>query len=276
MGKIKLIAVDMDGTLLNDKKEKPADFVPWVKAHPQICTVIASGRQYETLRRDFRELENDLYFLADNGSFVFYRGQMLHADGIEKHLLHELLRYLDTLQDVYPILCGAKSAYVRPSNEVVMENAEMYYQKLIVTENLDACIEEDLITKVACFYDKDYAGERASDFAALDPQMEAVVSGENWIDLLHKGTNKGSAIKRLQEKLNIRPEECMAFGDYLNDSAMLAACEESYAMANAHPDIIKLAKHLAPSNEEEGVMQILRKMDEGRQGKRPGITVWGA
>ena len=262
MGKIKLVAVDMDGTLLNDKKEKPADFVPWVKAHPDICTVIASGRQYETLRRDFIELENDLYFLADNGSFVFYRGQMLHTDEIEKHLLHELLRYLDTLNDVHPILCGAKSAYVRPANAYVMENADMYYKKLIVTEDLDSCIEEDMIPKVACFYDKDYAGDRASDFAALDPSMEAVVSGESWIDVLHAGMNKGAGIKALQEKLNIRSEECMAFGDYLNDYAMLAACGESYAMANAHPDIIRLAKHLAPSNEEEGVMQILRRMDD--------------
>ena len=46
---IKLVAVDMDGTLLNSKKEMPEEFIPWVKSHPEIKTVIASGRQYYTL-----------------------------------------------------------------------------------------------------------------------------------------------------------------------------------------------------------------------------------
>ena len=43
---IKLVALDMDGTLLNSKKEKPAEFIPWVEKHPEMKVVIASGRQY--------------------------------------------------------------------------------------------------------------------------------------------------------------------------------------------------------------------------------------
>lgn len=50
---IKLVALDMDGTLLNSKKEKPAEFIPWVEKHPEIKVVIASGRQYYTLEKDF-------------------------------------------------------------------------------------------------------------------------------------------------------------------------------------------------------------------------------
>lgn len=53
---IRLVACDMDGTLLNDAKEKPADFIPWVVAHPDIRVVIASGRQYATLCADFEEI----------------------------------------------------------------------------------------------------------------------------------------------------------------------------------------------------------------------------
>ena len=49
MKNIKLTAFDMDGTLLNDRKELPPDFPAWVKNHPQIRKVIASGRQYYTL-----------------------------------------------------------------------------------------------------------------------------------------------------------------------------------------------------------------------------------
>ena len=51
---IKLVAVDMDGTLLSSANEVPEDFIPWVRSHPDIRTVIASGRQYFTLEHDFR------------------------------------------------------------------------------------------------------------------------------------------------------------------------------------------------------------------------------
>ena len=77
---------------------------------------------------------------------------------------------------------------------------------------------------------------------------------------MHVGITKGAGIRALQKQLNILPEECMAFGDYMNDYDMLTACDESYAMENAHPDLKKIAKHIAPSNEEEGVMQVLRQL----------------
>ena len=62
---IKLVAVDMDGTLLNSKKEMPEEFIPWVKSHPEIKTVIASGRQYYTLERDFLPIRDNLAFIAE-------------------------------------------------------------------------------------------------------------------------------------------------------------------------------------------------------------------
>ena len=78
MTDIKLIATDMDGTLLNNRKQLPPDFIPWVKAHPQLLTVIASGRQYYTLYRDFREIGDQLVFIADNGGFIFEKGRMIY------------------------------------------------------------------------------------------------------------------------------------------------------------------------------------------------------
>ena len=56
MMNIKLVAVDMDGTLLDSKKRLPEDFIPWVKSHPQVKVAIASGRQYYTLERMFHEI----------------------------------------------------------------------------------------------------------------------------------------------------------------------------------------------------------------------------
>ncbi len=260
MSDIKLVAVDMDGTLLNNKKEMPGDFIPWVKAHPEICVVIASGRQYETLRQDFIEVENDLYFLADNGSFVYHNNELLYADQMDKTVVHELLRKIDTLYAVTPILCGAKSAYMRPASDSAAANAAMYYKKLIKTEDLYGCIDGDVIPKIACFYEHGDAADRFCEFEGIDDDTVPVLSGDSWIDILHKGINKGTGVRILQEKLGIRPGESMAFGDYMNDYDLLLTCEESYAMENGHPQLKEIAKHIAPSNEEEGVMQVLRRI----------------
>ena len=73
------------------------------------------------------------------------------------------------------------------------------------------------------------------------------------------GVNKGEALRGVQRMLGIRPEECMAFGDYLNDCELLDAVGESYAMENAHPALKRIAKYIAPSNDEDGVMRVLRE-----------------
>ena len=63
----------------------------------------------------------------------------------------------------------------------------------------------------------------------------------------------------IQQKLGISPEECMAFGDYLNDCELLQAVGESYAMENAHPALKKLARYIAPGNDDNGVMRVVRE-----------------
>ena len=76
--------------------------------------------------------------------------------------------------------------------------------------------------------------------------------------------NKGVAVQQVQQYLQIKPEECAAFGDYLNDAEMLEAVDYSFAMDNAHPDIKKLARFSTGSNAEAGVLRgIQRLMDKG-------------
>lgn len=81
---IKLIALDMDGTLLDSKKRLPPDFMDWVKRHPDIKTVIASGRQYDTLARDFAAVRDQLLFVAENGGFVFEKGEIIYSNEMQK------------------------------------------------------------------------------------------------------------------------------------------------------------------------------------------------
>ena len=94
--------------------------------------------------------------------------------------------------------------------------------------------------------------------AKLEGPLSITLSGEHWVDVMKPGVNKGCAMRGIQQKLGISAAECMAFGDYLNDCELLQAVGESYAMENAHPALKALARHIAPSNDENGVMRVVR------------------
>ena len=87
-----------------------------------------------------------------------------------------------------------------------------------------------------------------------------ILSGEHWVDVMKPGVHKGAAMRGLQKMLGIAPSECMAFGDYLNDCELLESAGESYAMANAHPLLKAQAKHIAPSNDDNGVIRVIREV----------------
>lgn len=81
-----------------------------------------------------------------------------------------------------------------------------------------------------------------------------------WMDCMAQGVNKGQAVKRLQESLEIRPEETMAFGDQLNDIEMLQQAYYSFAVANAREEVRKLARFQADSNKNDGVLKVLKQL----------------
>ena len=260
--KIRLVACDMDGTLLNDLKEKPEEFVPWVKAHPNLLVVIASGRQYETLRRDFEEIQDRLIFIADNGALVFHKNELVHIEEMDREKAFYALSLLEDTYGVAPIICGEKSAYMNRTTPNAMRNADLYYKKLKIVEDLKAATAEDRIVKIALFLDDCDKETVAEKLEGLDESLEFVVSGNEWIDIAKRGINKGLGIQAIQKKYENKKEESMAFGDYMNDTELLMACGESYAMENACPEIKSIARHRAPSNEEKGVMKVLLEREE--------------
>ena len=82
------------------------------------------------------------------------------------------------------------------------------------------------------------------------------------MDFMNKGVNKGTAIERIQECYDVTYDETMAFGDYLNDYEMMQSCKYSYAMANAHPKLKEISNYEAKSNDENGVMEVIKEYFE--------------
>ena len=257
---VKLVAVDMDGTLLDSGKNAPADFESWVLSHPEIQTVLASGRQYATLRDMFPSLNECLMYVADNGSFVFKQGKMIYSNAISEEDIRWCIEYFGAMPGLDLILCGAKAAYMKHSSGLAEENGRMYYHSLEFVDSLEECIGKDIIAKIAVFIDEYRAEEVYNSLSGIPETIAAVLSGDSWIDVANRSVSKGSAMEAIEESLHIKKEESMAFGDYLNDYDLLLSCGESYAMENAHPKLKEIAKYITASNDEDGVMKILRQI----------------
>lgn len=86
--------------------------------------------------------------------------------------------------------------------------------------------------------------------AKFSSEIKVVTSGNIWIDFIAPGTNKGTALLKLLDVLQIRPEECMAFGDQYNDVEMLQTVGTSYAMSNSAPGISYYSTYVTDSVED--------------------------
>jgi len=261
---IKLIASDMDGTLLTTDKRLPADFTDVVRAlyKKGVSFCIASGRQYASLRRDLENLVPELIFIAENGALIMERDEQLFIDPLEAADLPRIVRAAEGLSQVYPVICRSDAALVdKSASEAFVDELRMYYEQTFVVDDLaGACTDFHDVCKVA-FYD---AGDAAThELPVLQQRLgerhSVILSGANWVDVMKPGVNKGRAMQMLQSIKGISPDECMAFGDYLNDLELLQSVTESYAMENALPELKAIAKHIAPPNDDDGVMRVVKQ-----------------
>ena len=270
---IRLIVSDMDGTLLDDEGRVPDAFWPLLDdlAHAGVLFVPASGRQYQTLHKVFGERQG-LIYIAENGTNVVRDGTSIDREPVDPSIIAPIVDWVRSTvaagADLGLVVCGARSAYIERADEEFVGQVSRYYAALEVVADVHVAALEDVVLKLAIF-DRGAAETRTGPaLRELDLLADIVVSGENWVDVMRRGANKGRALLRLQQQLGIGREQTMAFGDYLNDAEMLDAAGHSYAVANAHPSIRARARHIAPSNAEAGVITSILAALPQLQGER--------
>lgn len=253
----------MDGTLLDEHKRMPAG-LDGVLAQLDARGVYfcpASGRQLATLRRDVPI--PSLPFIAENGGHVVHGATEILSVEMPRRtvagLLQQLAWAIDGGLDAGVVICGKRSAYLPGRDVRFIDEARLYYTALeVVSEPVE--VPDDTVLKLAVYHPRDAARHVEPLFAETPEGVSAVTSARNWFDIMPAATSKGAALIGLQRALGVSREQTMAFGDYLNDLELLDAAEHSYAMANAHPDVLARARHTAPPNTEDGVLRTIREV----------------
>jgi Cof subfamily protein (haloacid dehalogenase superfamily) len=256
---IKLITTDLDGTLLDDNKDINPEFWEIQKklSEKGILFSIASGRPYYNLIEKFDRIKDDVLFLAENGAYVKYKDQEIHLNFLDKASTVQFIKIGRNIRDAYVILCGKDSAYVENTNAKFLKEARMYFNKLEIVKDLTEV--DDVALKVTLCDFIDVPNNSYLHYKSYENNYNVAISGKVWLDLSNATANKGSAIEDIQKKLGISYDETMVFGDLLNDLEMMQVARYSFAMKNAHPDILKVSRHVTEfDNNNNGVVETIK------------------
>lgn len=250
---IKLIASDLDGTLLQNGAQelspRAIELIKELKEH-NILFVAASGRPISNLRRLFEPVKDDIAYVAENGSLCVYKGEVLSKTTIDRELG---LRIIDAVHNFKQCDCTVSGEYILYTDS----NNHQFLSHLTDVLDFDTKVVDDLKADIPEPFLKmavlDFAGTKECENYLKDlfsSEIKVVTSGNLWVDFIAPGTNKGLALQTLMHHLAILPGESIAFGDQYNDVEMLQLAGTSYAMSNAAPGISYYSTYVTDSVEE--------------------------
>ncbi|MFA9464439.1 MAG: HAD family hydrolase [Velocimicrobium sp.] len=264
---IKLVCTDIDGTLVPDGTDKlnPELFEVIQKLKEKgIMFAAASGRQYGSMQALFAEVANDMIFIAEGGNLVMCRDEVMAISQMDKDTVQQLVEDIEKIEGCNALLCGPERGYARQNaTELIRLLTEGYHYNMQIVEEFESILDHEII-KVSLFHSGGKADELARDY--LFPKWESgrgielVCAGTHWMDCIKLGSNKGTAIEQIQSIMNIEPAETMVFGDNINDIHMLLRADYSYAVGNARDEVKEVAKYVADTNVNDGVLKELKKL----------------
>ena len=256
---IKLVATDMDLTLLADDKSMPAGVDERIDALAKngVLFCAASGRPALALRESFPAHHQDMALVADNGASVYLRDELVYRDLIDRDLYHEVLALATATEGSVPVLCAFDDAYVLERDRCHEDVVSIYYRSISYVESFE---ELDVDSNKISIYFPGWDSKQKNDEVyspAFASRLYLTCAGNEWLDFMNIGVDKGSGIRHLAQHLGIDLSEIAAFGDTYNDIPMLDIVGHSYVMANAAEHMHDHGKFLAPSNNEAGVLTVI-------------------
>ena len=271
---LRLAAIDMDGTLLDDDKNFPPGMDELLDLMDErgVTFAPASGRQVWTLI-DMFPGRPGMTVIGENGGIVMRDGVEVSSSPVDAPTVREVIRLVREATlgpdgiDGGLVMCGKQFAYVERTDDLFVEGVAPYYHRTQCVEDQEAVIDaieagqiDDAIVKLAVYAIGPVGALAEATLAHFADTHQYAISGANWADLQIRGVDKGSAVRDLQRFLGVDRSQTAVFGDAGNAMSMMSEGDLSFAMANASQDVIEAARFIAPSINEAGVAQVLRAL----------------
>lgn len=265
--KYKLVAIDLDGTLLDDQKKISPENIAAIQKLQEagVVVVLASGRAFQGIKKYQPQLDVQGLAISYNGAMVsdIQTGEIFSQDLMESKDAKALVAHgLDW--ETTMCLWSKHQLYTNVYNDRVAEYETFSNVPAIVLgkpADFDHIMDQGL-SKIFWYDDPD----RIEDFEetllgarGLWPQTTICKSGTHFLEFFHQDTSKGLALAQIGKRLDIPAEAMISFGDAANDLSMLTYAGLGVAMGNASPEVKEAADFITLTNEENGVAYALEQ-----------------
>lgn len=260
---IKMVAIDLDGTLLDDdKKYDKKRFKQLAKNENKKDhhIVIATGNQYIKAVQFFEDFKNELIFITDNGSTI-HIGETLHySQTLEIEEYKTFIQQLPESLIDKMVISSHDHALMSDGEhtESFMEAANKHYPILKKESNL-ATIDIPIV-KITLKFDEDDAINVEQIESILPDDWRMTSSGFGFYDIILNSVSKLTGIKQLQDLYNIEDSEIAAFGDSNNDLELLEGLPNSYAMENGTDKVKQASRYIIGNNNDNAVIDTLEEI----------------
>jgi Cof subfamily protein (haloacid dehalogenase superfamily) len=244
-----IVFFDIDGTLLNDEKVIPDSTKKAVRLLQEIGihTVIATGRVPEMFYWIQQELNIDSY-VSMNGQYVVFEGQEIYSNPIEPKMLESIS--IMTANNGHALAyCSHHDIKVSKRNYPFIETS---FDSLMMAY---PAVDQEFYKHCSIYQGHLYCDQRDEQmYVDRFPDFSFVRWHDYAYDILPKGASKAVGIRKLLEVLDIKNENCFAFGDGLNDLEMLMSVGTGIAMGNAVPEAKAAANLVTTSSSNNGIL----------------------
>ncbi|MDO4473855.1 MAG: HAD family hydrolase [Eubacteriales bacterium] len=262
-----LLATDIDGTLLNDKKEIPVENINAINHALDIgkTVVISSGRCVDECRHLFRAFPKMQYAICESGAYIYdiQNDQCIYSKQIDTATVETILNYIRT-KDVMIQAMGHKHMVVSKKD---MDQAEHFHiaqyryhfqdNGSLVEDTFEFCKENNWYAEKICLYHTDAAEREITKKQFESLPVTLAYSEETSLEVSPLGIDKGNGLRILCEHLGIPLEQTIAVGDSYNDLQILKNCGLSVAVSNARDEIKEICDVIVADNNHAGVKEAI-------------------
>ncbi|GGF91472.1 Cof-type HAD-IIB family hydrolase [Paenibacillus aceti] len=260
--KYKLIALDVDGTLLTDDHVLTPGTIEVIKQIAEQGTefVLCTGRAPLSCIPYMEQMGLDDYAITHNGAATISvkDGSVIHDFSLRSEGLERYIHYCEE-RNLHYDLNTTFRLYVKGAAGLSREALDMYRKFLIEPKDLTERPADDPFVKMTVSGDTPLMDQVMEEWNTWTHEFNVLRSGDYFIDLMHKDSSKGSALSNLAEIRGIPAENVLAIGNYYNDLTMLEFAGLGIAMDNSPQEVKDVADVMTASNNEEGVKLALQK-----------------
>lgn len=285
----KLVAIDLDGTMLNQYgvvTEKTKNAIKKV-IEKGTEVIIASGRPIDSIQTIAKEIGSKKYFIAGNGALIYdiQKDEIIYDKFLPKQKVLEIIKICEensisynvyTDQTILATVLKYNVLYYQKENlkkeeskqtkisivdniyEYVKTKKEEKYLKITICDD-NKLVFQSIIRKLRKIEGIEVLDVSHMSRKTIKQGTEEITIEYYYTEITVKDVDKWYAIEYLMQKMKIQKEEVMAIGDNVNDKIMIQKAGLGIVMAGSTPEVTKIADDITDSNNEDGVAKALEK-----------------